>query len=272
VVNNHSFSRTPPLGLSTGLAVLKAGFVLVANCPTTGGATPMAQQGSLLLLDRNGNLVNTIANPLIQGPWDFTVFDQGNRVVVFVSNVLTGTVSRLVLLLNGGNVVVRNAEVIADGYTHRPDPAAFEVGPTGLAYNPKNDTLYVASTGDNAIFAVRNANEPRRSGGRGQIITLDPVHLHGALAMVLAPNGHLLVSNSDGINPNPGEPSEIVEFGPHGRFFGQLSVDPNPGGAFGLNIVAVSDDVARFAAVDDNANTLTIWTVNQPEVFDSDGF
>src|SRR6516162_6646238 len=50
------FQGTAPLGLSTGLAVLKAGFVLVANCPTTGGATPMAQPGSLLLIDRNGNL------------------------------------------------------------------------------------------------------------------------------------------------------------------------------------------------------------------------
>jgi len=50
--------------LSTGLAVLKAGFVLVANRPTTGGATPMAQQGSLLLIDRNGNLVNTIVRLL----------------------------------------------------------------------------------------------------------------------------------------------------------------------------------------------------------------
>jgi DNA-binding beta-propeller fold protein YncE len=266
------FQGTPPLGLSTGLAVLKAGFVLMANCPTTGGATPMAQQGSLLLIDRNGNLVNTIANPFIQGLWDFTVFDQGNRVVVFVSNALTGTVSRLVLLLNGGNVMVRRAETIADGYTHRPDPAAFEVAPTGLAYNPQQDILYVSSTGDNAIFAVRNANEIRPSRGRGQLITADPAHLHGALAMVLAPNGHLLVSNSDEINTNTNEPSEIVEIGPHGRFFGQLSVDPNVGGAFGLNIVAVSDDVARFAAVDDNANALTIWTVNQPEVLDSDQF
>ena len=34
------FQGAPPLGLSTGLAVLKAGFVLVANCPTN-GATPL---------------------------------------------------------------------------------------------------------------------------------------------------------------------------------------------------------------------------------------
>jgi hypothetical protein len=89
---------------------------------------------------------------------------------------------------------------------------------------------------------------------------------------LLAPNAHLLVSNSDGISPNPAEPSEIVEFTVHGRFIGQLSIDPNQGGAFGLSIVAINDDVARFAAVDDNANTLTIWTVNQPEVSDPDGF
>jgi hypothetical protein len=40
--------------------------------------------------------------------------------------------------------------------------------------------------------------------------------------------------------------SEIVEFTVHGRFIGQLPVDPNLDGAFGLNIVAVTDDVVRF--------------------------
>ena len=262
------FQGTAPLGLSTGLAVLKAGFVLVANCPTTGGATPMAQQGSLLLIDANGHLVTTIISPVIQGPWDFTVQDEWNKVKVFVSNVLTGTVSRLDLLIDGGNVVVRSAAVIASGYTHRPDPATFEVGPTGLAYDAQRDILYVSSTGDNAVFAVKNAGELRQSHGLGQLIYQDPVHLHGALAMVLAPNGHLLVSNSDGINGDPNQPSEIVEFTVHGRFIGQLSVDPAQGGAFGLNIVQYTDDVVRFAAVDDNANTITIWELNSANLTD----
>jgi hypothetical protein len=74
------FQGTAPLGLSTGLAVLKAGFVLVANCPTTGGGAPMAQPGSLLVIDPNGHLINTIMSPVIQGPWDFTVHDEGHRV------------------------------------------------------------------------------------------------------------------------------------------------------------------------------------------------
>jgi hypothetical protein len=264
------FQGNAPLGLSTGLAVLKKGFVLVANCPTTGGAAPMAQPGSLLLINSNGKLINTIISPMIQGPWDFTVHDEGNKVMVFVSNVLSGTVSRLDLDLDGGNVVVKSAAMIASGYIHRPDPATFEVGPTGSAYDAHNDVLYVASTGDNEVFAIQNAGEENQPKGRGQLIYKDPVHLHGALAMVLAPNGHLLVSNSDGINPDPNQPSEIVEFTVHGHFIGQLAMDPALGGAFGLNIVQVTDDVVRFAAVDDNANTITIWKLNTASLTDSD--
>jgi DNA-binding beta-propeller fold protein YncE len=258
------FKGTAPLGLSTGLAVLKKGFVLVANCPTTGGALPMAQPGSLLLINSNGKLINTIVSPMIQGPWDFTVQDDGNNVMVFVSNVLTGTVSRLDLNLDGGNVVVKSAVMIASGYLHMPNQVTFEVGPTGSAYDPQKDILYVASTGDNEVFAVKNAGEENQSKGTGDLIYKDNKHLHGALAMVLAPNGDLLVSNSDGINPDQNQPSEIVEFTVHGKFIGELSVDPAQGGAFGLNIVQVADGVVRFAAVDDNANTITIWELNTP--------
>ena len=262
------FQGNAPLGLSTGLAVLKKGFVLVANCPTTGGAKPTAEPGSLLVIDSNGHLINTIISPMIQGPWDFTVHDEGNKVKVFVSNVLTGTVSRLDLVLDGGNVVVKSAALIASGYLHRTDLATFEVGPTGSAYDPHKDILYVASTGDNEVFAITNAGEENQSRGLGQLIYRDQVHLHGALAMVLAPNGHLLVSNSDGINSDPNQPSEIVEFTVHGKFIGQLPVDPAQGGAFGLNIVQVTDDVVRFAAVDDNANTITIWKLNTANLTD----
>jgi hypothetical protein len=75
------FQTTAPAGLSTGLAVLKAGFVLVANCPTNNlPPVPGALPGSLLLIDGNGRLVETIINPVIQGPWDFTVHDEGNIV------------------------------------------------------------------------------------------------------------------------------------------------------------------------------------------------
>jgi hypothetical protein len=257
------FQGTAPLGLSTGLAVLKAGFVLVANCPTN-NAVPVAgaAQGSLLLIDRNGNLVNTFVSNEIQGPWDFSVYDQGGTVWVFVSNSINGTISRIELVFDGGNFSIKSTATIASGYTHHADPATFEVSPTGSAYNSQTGILYVASTGDNAVYAIANALNVRVARGMGKVIYADQVHLHGALAMAFGPNGNLLVSNSDEINSDPNQPSEIVEFTVTGQFIGEISVDPNQGGAFGLKTTGVIDGAYRFAAVDDNQNNITIWTLN----------
>jgi hypothetical protein len=257
------FQGTAPLGLSTGLAVLKSGFVLVANCPTN-NATPVAgaAPGSLLLIDANGNLVNTFTSNEIQGPWDFSVYDQGSTVWVFVSNAINGTVSRIELVFTGGNFAIKSATTIASDYLHKPDPATFEVAPTGSAFDSQTGILYVASTGDNAVYAIRDALNLRSSKGKGTVIYSDQAHLHGALAMVFGPNGDLLVSNSDEFNPDTNQPSEIVEFTVKGQFIGEISVDANPGGAFGLKASKVIDNVYRFAAVDDNANTITIWTLS----------
>jgi hypothetical protein len=67
---------------------------------------------------------------------------------------------------------------------------------------------------------------------------------------------------------DPNQPSEIVEFTVKGKFIGQASVDPAQGGAFGLNIVQYNDDQVRFAAVDDNANIITIWKLNTANLTD----
>ena len=101
---------------------------------------------------------------------------------------------------------------------HRCDPAALVVGPTGLAYDAEADVLYIASTGDNAIFAVTNAREAQQDAGMGTLVYSDQMHLHGPLALVLAPNGHLLTANGDAVNPDPNQPSEIVEFTRTGQF------------------------------------------------------
>lgn len=86
--------------------------------------------------------------------------------------------------------------------------------------------------------------------------------MHGPLALVLAPNGDLITANGDAVNPDPNQPSEIVEFTPSGRFVAQLPVDSSgqQGGAFGIAL-AVEDNQIRFAAVDDIFNTLEVWVV-----------
>jgi hypothetical protein len=250
------------LGLSTALAVLRKGFVIVGNVPSKDGTAATVGRGSLLVIDNTGQHVSTINGPLIKGPWDMTVQDEGDRAIAFVSNVLAGTVVRLELSVALTGVALTNTTVIASGYHHRGDPSAFEVGPTGLVYDSAADVLYVASTEDNAVFAVQQAATRSGSGGTGTMIYTDAVHLHGPLAMAEAPNGHLLVSNSDVINSDPSQPSEIVEFTKTGQFVKQLSVDPAQGGSFGLAVKATfPTGTTHFAPVDDNTATLTVYTL-----------
>lgn len=196
----------------------------------------------------------------MNGPWDSALFDEGNFAKLFVANGLAGTVVRLNLAVGTARVTVENATQIASGYGFQCDPVTFVDAPTGLVYDSEKDVLYVASTLDNAVFAVHDAAKRTDDGGMGRVIYTDSTHLHGPLGMAMAPNGHLVVSNNDAINSDPNQPSEIVEFTVEGKFVKQISVDPAQGGSFGLAI-ASSGDVARFAAVDDNASVLLIWTL-----------
>jgi hypothetical protein len=258
------FQGQVPLGLSTALNILKKGFVLVGNFPSSDGTCGAAQPGSILVIDKKGKLVSSIADPsFINGPWDSALFDQGNTAKLFVANGLTGTIVRLNLVVGTASVSLESATQIASGYEFQCDATTFVDAPTGLVYDGEKDVLYVASTVDNAVFAVSDAGGTTRDRGTGRIIYADSTHLHGALAMTMAPNGHLVVSNNDVINPDPNQPSEIVEFTIGGKFVKQISVDPLPGGSFGLAVTS-SGEVARFAAVDDNASVLLIWTLELP--------
>jgi len=263
------FDGASGLGLTTALGVLKSGFVIVGNMPAPGGT---AQQGSLLILDSNGHMVGQLSDSaLLDGPWDLTINDQGNHAQVFVSNVLSGTVTRINLdIPKGGMPKVESETQIASGYATRTDPNALVVGPTGLAFDPVRDVLYVASTGDNEIFAIPNALQSSRDHGKGKLIVKDDVHLHGPLGLVIAPNGDLIAANGDAQNTDPNNPNFLVEYTPRGEFVGQFQLDPGgPGGAFGIAL-STANGALRFAAVDDNTNTLHIWTFSQTKPSDHD--
>lgn len=255
------FQGKTGLGLSTALGTLQYGFVVVGNSPSTDGSASTAGPGSLLVINNRGKLIQTFTSPWIQGPWDMALVDRGDRAIAFITNALNGTVSRLDFSVSSSGLKLLNVTTIASGYIHRGDPVTFFVAPTGLVFDARRNVLYVASTGDNAVFEVRNAEERKSDAGPGSIIYHDDTHLHGALGLAEAPNGHLLVTNNDGINPDPNQPSEIVEFTKWGDFVKEIPVDPSQGGAFGL-AVRTTEDTAIFAAVDDVTNSLTIWTLN----------
>ncbi|MGA7383173.1 MAG: hypothetical protein WBW81_00265 [Methylocella sp.] len=259
----------PPLGFTTALGVLRRGFVLVGNVTTTDGKSDTVAAGPLLFIDQHGTLIKSVSRG-IDGPWDLALKDDFDHAEVFVSNVLNGTVTRIdVSLPDSETVNITSITQIASGYMHRTDPAALVVGPTGLVYDGAADVLYVASTADNAIFKVPHAASAGPSSGTGKLVFTDP-HLRGPLALALAPNGHLLTSNGDAINPDPAHPSEIVEFTKAGQFIGEYNVHQNQGGAFGV-ATSISDetsdggsDIDRLAVVNDNANDVAVTTFVSP--------
>jgi DNA-binding beta-propeller fold protein YncE len=246
-------------GLSTALGVLRNGFVIVGNVPTTDGSIATIGQGALQVIDRHGHWLQTWSDAqLLDGPWDLAVADHGDHALIFVSNVLNGTVTRLEVAVGAKGLTLLKKIAIASGYPHVPNAAALILGPTGLAFDDRTDTLFVASTADNTIYAVSHASSRTNAVTRGRIAFTD-THLRGPLALRFAPNGHLLAANGDAVNADILHPSEIVEFTSWGEFIREYNVDSSQGGAFGLDVLR--EGSFNYAVIDDVTNSLTVTRV-----------
>src|SRR5215469_2730089 len=173
------------VGLTTALAVLRSGWVIVGSLPTTDGTSATAKAGCLIVLDSRGNVAETFSNPSINGPWDMTWLEGNGHAALFVTNVLNGTVAANGAIVDQGTVIRINLTVsedhmpsidsttkIGDGFPERTDPAALVVGPTGLGLSPNHDhsgdglsckgngddrTLYIADSVNSRVAAIRDA-------------------------------------------------------------------------------------------------------------------
>ncbi len=92
------------------------------------------------------------------------------------------------------------------------------------------------------------------------MVLTDLEHLHGPQGLVMLPNGHFLVTNSDSTNLDSTQPSEIVEYSSGFQFLSESPLDLNNGAAFGVGTANLSWGSFKIAAVDDFTNTVTIWT------------
>src|SRR5580704_8043435 len=81
------------VGLTTALVVLRSGWVVVGSLPTTDGTIGTVGLGCLIVLDANGNPVETFSGGVINGPWDMAASDGGFISQLFFTNVLNGNVA-----------------------------------------------------------------------------------------------------------------------------------------------------------------------------------
>ena len=256
----------PGLGLTGALGVLEGGYVVVGSVPTLDGTPNTVQQGSLFILDKFGKVVlNLSDSKLLDGPWGLAVNDPGTgeHPQLFVSNVLNGTVTRIDLSIPATThkLQVLGMTAIGSGFSHRTDPAAIVLGPSGLAFDPAQNLLYVASSTDNAIYTIPNAATTVTNATPVTPLFQDLAHLHGPLDLLIAPNGNLIVANSDGPTADPNQPSAVVEFTTAGQFVAQYFVDPGIDGAFGIALRRTGANTLAFAAVNDNASNVQVFAI-----------
>jgi sugar lactone lactonase YvrE len=253
------------LGLTTALVALRSGWVVVGSLPTKNGSSASMQAGCLIVLNPDGQAVETISGGQINGPWDMTADDHGGTATLFVSNVLNGTVAGSPDTVDGGTVVriplsipssgmptVGPETVIGNGFPERTDPASLVVGPTGLGLG-SDGTLYVANSVDNSIVAIPGATT--RAGATGGTAISANGFLNDPLGLAIAPNGDILSAN--------GGDGNLVETTPAGQQVAVKILDttpapPGPNGNGTLFGLAVAPDNSGVYFVDDGTNTLDL--------------
>lgn len=252
------------VGLTTALAVLQRGWVIVGSLPTTDGMSDTARAGCLIVLNSVGQPVETFSGGVINGPWDMTVLDNGSTADLFFTNVLNGTVGANGFVVNKGTVVRMDlgvpqqgngmpwrvsTTVIGSGFSERTDPAALVIGPTGVGFN--NGTLYVADSLNNRVAAIPQAATRDDTAHAGKDVTANGA-INDPLGLIIAPNGDILTVN--------GNNGKIVETTPGGtqianKFLDKSGSPPGAGALFGLAIIPGNTGVYY---VDDATNTLNV--------------
>jgi hypothetical protein len=246
------------VGLTTALAILPHGDVVVGSLPTESGG-PLA--GCLIVLDAHGNVLTTWADGNLNGPWDLTSTSWGDFSELFVTNVLNGTVAAAGAQVDEGTVVrldvisrphrtprVVSETVIASGFPEELNGPALVLGPTGVALS--GDTLYVADTVGNRIAAIPHATWRHDTFAVPAGLTVSAGgSLNAPLGLMTAPNGNVIAAN--------GADGNAVEVSPFGQQVDTVQLDPlNAGGdLFGLTL---SPSGHGILFVDDGDNTLKL--------------
>jgi DNA-binding beta-propeller fold protein YncE len=258
------------IGLSTAMTMLKSGWVIVGSTPSNDGTTGTKGAGCLIVLDNQGKVASTISSANINDPWgNMAVVDNGDHATLFVSNAGFGvggadgnppvfkqaTILRLDLDIPQGKApVVKQETVIASGFGAQADKGVFLVGPTGLALSPDQKLLYASDAIGNRVTEIDDPMTRDTSAGVGRQLTADGF-LHRPLAMVTAPNGHLLVTNA--LN------GQVVEIDPatgkqlYARWIDtdKAQSPPGNGDLFGIALTPEGDG---FYYVQDDVNTLVL--------------
>jgi hypothetical protein len=259
------------IGLSTALAMLRSGWVIVGSTPSTDGTTATKGAGCLLVFNSNGKLTSVWSGAQINDPWgNMAVVDNGVTATLFISmsgfdlpgpdkldasgdpvTVRKADVLRLQLkIAPGAPPKVTSRTVVASGFAERADKDVFLTGPTGLALI--GSTLYVSDGVDNRVVAISDALTRRGSAGTGSPVTKGGM-LQRPLALIATPEGHLLTTNAQNGQIVEIDPAGGKQLAAHWVDANQAQQPPGNGDLFGL---ALAPGGNAIYYVEDDTNML----------------
>jgi hypothetical protein len=214
----------------------------------------------LIVLDQNGNVVETWTGPNINGPWDMTETSSGGSAELYLSDVLgvdaTGNIPtsgpcdvvRIDLKLGSGAPTMTGSTIIGSAFPWKDSPSALVQGNTGVALGA-DGTLYVAQTLDSSITSIPNAATRSTPVVFGTSTLTKGGSLNGPLGLVTAPNGDIIAVN--------GNDGNIVEVDPQGHQVATVTLIPSGAGdLFGL---AISSDGTGLLYTNDGTNALDLF-------------
>lgn len=215
------------------------------------------------IIQPNGKLLMNIKGSFLDRPFGQAYAQPtAGDTAFYESNAGNGTIVRF-------DVVKNTAQVIAKGFKVNHGKPGGILGPSGLNYNPKNDTLYVVDGANNAVYALANitsipenclalASDGVHFSGcnakNAQVVFMGKP-LNGPISSALLYNGNLVIGNT--LDPNG--KNLMIEITPRGKLLDVKNVDKGAAGSlFGMVATGTSAATTKLYFNDDNQNNLEV--------------
>ena len=217
----------------------------------------------------NGKLTKTITNAAIVEPWNsayVSSFGYPPGDGILVSDPSSGKVLRI----NLGTMKPKPpvVQIISGFATNKGKPGSI-LGPSGVLYNQKADTMYVVNGVSNIVYSFIHVYDDLDQanaivvGSGGKTFTgpkakdakvlYSGTSLKSPITATLLPNGNLVVGNTGS--------NTLVEIATNGKVLATKTVNKGAKGAiFGIAAIGSNDTNTQIYFNDDNANNVQLLT------------
>jgi hypothetical protein len=262
IIALHPVPKSKPTHVTSNKTLKGCDALALSNDDTIWAAAMVANDNPVL--DSTGKLIVNISGPPFSQPWG-QVFAQptSGAPAFYETNARTGTVVRI----NLGSQFTY--DVIGSGFPVNHGKPGTALAPSGLAYNPSNDTLYFADGQNNTIVAFKKVTNIPDGGIKAKDngmkftgpaaddarIVYAGQPLNGPISTALLPDGNLVVGNT----LDPDGKNLMIEISSAGKLLDVRNVDKGAAGAiFGIVATGTSASDTKIYFNDDNHNRVEV--------------